>query len=205
LQKLSAEELERSIVDTFDSIQKGNWEEKRALTWALSERQRRLDRTFVWTPDAVQRIVYINNLIIDCIERLAKEAEALYEVLEKRKESDADSFLHDYGIECRMVPIYSSDNEEAERLFSVLDNIELEFSYNGNSKSSSNLFFSSESWANDTALYMRKEFADVRINYALHCLMDHAHCSIKDILNIKELWGEVIVTHQHFISPYAMF
>jgi hypothetical protein len=218
LEACSIEELEKRIV-VQRQLKRDYEDEVRTL---LRTRQWKLRDTFTWTPEAVQRIIHINDLIVDCWDRLIKEAATIYSLLEARKASGTDPFLHDYGIECKIRPVYIDDNNEEEIVFwaltDMIDNIQgMQFSYEDFAellayreahpeltKEELSMYevpyLYSYSCAYETPMADKEEFANVRINNVFHELYDHCCWSMQDILNIKELWGEVIVTRQHFIE-----
>ena len=72
--------------------------EKDELKEALLERQYKINRTFEWTPENREKLLHLNQKMIECWEKLDAEARQTRKTLQKRLD-DSDGFLHDFEME----------------------------------------------------------------------------------------------------------
>lgn len=193
------------ICEFYRDICKDSRNRKRNLQQMLFERQQELDDAFIWTPRKVSRLVCIGKKVEKCLEKMWDEVLRVREVSFGRMRRGGEVFLHDFEIRARIVPFIYSTNEngewiENEGIFEILCDWAMDFALIGFANDSSLYFDRSLNWNSATPAFRCDELKGVYINYALHELSDHCYWSISDILSIDELWGEVVVTHQHFVG-----
>ena len=175
-------------------------------------RREELNEKFIWTDEARESILELNQKIFDCEKLLYKEYQAIKQELDKRIDAK-DNFLTDYNIDMRICPmilipdndgelvdpwekseslvrgIYSLLNDYIDKDSEMIPRMNYDFVNDKEDDEISN-------W-NNTLGSASEHFKDDLIHYAFHCLYDHAHLAWEDILQIKYLWTEVKVDYQH--------
>jgi len=171
----------------------------------LWERQRELNKKFLWTDEARESILKLNQKIFDCEKILYKEYQARKKELDKRIDAK-DNFLTDYNCDMRMnlkiltldedgeldepwKGIYSLLNEYIEKESEFIPRMNYDFINNKEDKEDI------LNW-NITLGSASEYFKDDFIHYGIHCLYDHAHLAWEDILKIHSLHIEVNVDYQ---------
>ena len=180
---------------------------KDELNEALRERQYKINRTFEWTPGNREKLLHLNQKMIQCWEKLDAEARQTRQTLQKRLD-DSDGFLHDFEIEATVssfiyVPGGDGEFYEAEDCIEevLIDSMDLPHcgvnhtTYSGDDHEIIYLC-RDQNW--NTEPLFEGHFDGHFISQAIHDLYDHTHLSFPDILKINRLWGELQVTHQHF-------
>ena len=204
-------DLEEKILEFYSKNNRygRNWawfsEELKEMLW---ERRKHLNDSFVWTPEAVQRFVKINDKMQDCFDKLLIEQIQVHDNLTKRLTDKDEKFLNDFNLDVRIRPfVYSLDEEgetlENDGIFEVLfDLVEpCSLQFGGWGIESGEIYFDrSLNWNHATPAFRCKELKNVYIGYHLHELSDHCYWAISDILCINEIWGEVVIEHQHFVE-----
>jgi hypothetical protein len=174
----------------------------------MSARRNCLNSAFVYTPESVSKLLYLNDRIIECWEKLRRESVVEDRAMSKRL-SEGDAYLHDYYIECKIkayigIELEDGDIGEAFEGIDGLLNLTLpEFILSASVREGD--------WKN--SLYMNRdlnwdlcdglshgELGDVYIGYGIHELYDHTYLSLPDILRINLLRCEVMTTRQHFVK-----
>jgi hypothetical protein len=172
----------------------------------LETRQRKINKTFEWTPENMEKLLQLNQKLINCFEKLKKEAKPVVEALQKRVD-EKDDFLHDFEIEARvrvfiLVPDEDGELDEPENgIERVLHDSMPEFvlSVGVNSIELLNDIIYLEKDVNWNIFAPFKEkFSEHFISYAIHDLYDHTYLSLPDILRINQLWTELEITLQNF-------
>lgn len=150
----------------------------------LNERKRRLNRDFVFTPEAVTCIATINSKLIAATKTLLdKTAELNLQMQQSLLLSDG--FLHDYSIEATLKVDWQTDDTMAE----ILDEFP---SYNSLRTFQTNRTAITDSIAdnldefhwNDEALSAPELSAISHFCYATHVLFCHLFYAYSDILHI---------------------
>ena len=213
-------DLEKNILKFYS---KTNWERHNCRhDWAwfsdelkkmLWERQKRLDDSFVWTPEAVERFVSINDKIQDCFDKLYVEQIQVHDNIEKRLADKNETFLNNFNLDLRVVPFVCSLNKdgdvvENDGIFEILCNltkpISLQFMGIEREERDDIHFDRSLNWNHATPAFRCKELEDVYIGYHLHELSDDCYWAISDILCINRIWGEVIIDYQRGIELFEV-
>ncbi|MDR0412934.1 MAG: hypothetical protein LBH61_03925 [Dysgonamonadaceae bacterium] len=203
------EELDKKILKFYSKNNQHHWAwHSKELKEMLFERRKHLDDSFVWTPEAVQRFVMINDKIQDCFDKLLVEQIQVHSNLTKRLADKDEKFLNDFNLDVRVVPFVVSLDEKGDEmendgifevLFELVKPISLKFI--GAGIESGEIYFDrSLNWNIATPAFRCKELENVYIGYHLHELSDHCYWAITDILCINEIWGEVVIEYQHFVE-----
>ena len=183
-------------VNMYSPVYKTHSEEK--LDDLLRARQRKLNAAFEWTPENCEKLLYLNQQLIECWEMLHEEARQTFDTIKKRINA-SDKFLTDFDIDAR-ITFHLTDVEENDIGEILEDSIpELgvnHYSYNREACFDENLYLDrNHNWNHDH--WFKGKFDDYFISQAIHDLYDHTLLSFCDILKIDELWGEVKVDYQH--------
>ena len=174
----------------------------------LSERVTKIHRHFVWTNENKEKLLKINDKIMQTFEKAYNEAVSLYNDLENRIKNN-DDFIKDYDITVKlnffMGDEYYKDNAGSigfvlSEPLSGISPIEYFF---GRFNSQINLqklpvYLNKET--NWNIEYFNNEFDDTYICYIIHELLDADRWSFADIINIKKICADVEVKYQYFIE-----
>jgi hypothetical protein len=213
IQAMSPEQLETETCALIKQIPRGrfHFEKHRKLTSLLVERANRLNYKFAWTRDAIDKFVYLNEEIISSCEKANVEARSIIEACNQRIKAK-DAFLNDFEIRIVLLPFILQKNEKTGGYsepvdgsiddflnFCMQDDTGLNFDPRRNFDTDEILYLQRyEDWR-DTTLWPGSE--NFKMCYGMHVLMYHiAELSIPDILRIKDIWAEVQVRYQHFLS-----
>ena len=207
LESYSVEKLEEFIIQayqqSFDNQAMKNC--KKQIIIALNVRRRMLNNKFEWTTENKEKLLLLNNKLMECFEKLKTEALAIAQACNKRIEAK-DNFLHDFEIEGYVQPyIYEYRNgkyyeKEEDGIEEVLEDYWGErllcFNARDIKKINDNIFFNKKlSWNIEL---LKGIFNEHDISYAIHCLCMHADgWSLQDILRINHLEAELRVLYQH--------
>jgi len=206
IEKMTLTELE-SYIQKLYKDQEVNREKLEAC---LNQRGCILNQAFEWTSENKEKLLRLNQKLIECWEKVDAEAKQTLKILNERI-NQPDDFLQDFNMEARVCSlIYKPDESgefyEAEDCIEEVLNDFVNNSYVVNVKS----YFAKDS--DDHILYLDRnqnwnddrwfkgEFDDVYISQAIHDLYDHSCLSFPDILKINRLWAELTVVHQHFVE-----
>jgi hypothetical protein len=182
--------------------------DRKMLDEILMLRARKLNTNFTWTPENIDRLLTINDKLMEVCEKTYEEAKSVVSGLEKRIQNN-DPFLKDYEVELEVSPyIYSPVDEPVEgmdsRFFLVLSEplgltaINDHISHFTPCNHNNPIPLYIDKTKNWNIEYFDEAFSNYYIGYAIHALLDH-HWSFSDILGIKYIWGNVKIEHQHFI------
>ena len=64
----------------------------------LKERQEKINYKFDWTAENKEKLLYLDKMILDCLEKARKEARPIIQEFQKRSDNE-DPFLHEFRIE----------------------------------------------------------------------------------------------------------
>ncbi len=166
-----------------------------SLNDILRERKRRLNHDFKFTPKTIARFVKINALFVDCLKKAHAEAKPIRQRLARRLKN-RDSFIKDFEIEIRLAPFTHKPGIH-EVLEDIIHDAPALLTQNVREPSNARRNLNRLNW-NECDGLSHGELAEHRICYAMHELYDHSYWSLPDILKIKQVWADVIVTRQHF-------
>jgi hypothetical protein len=173
----------------------------------LFERVMKLDNNFEWTNENKQKLLNVNDKLMQVFECAYNEALSVAGELENRIKNN-DTFIKDYEIEIKMTP-YTSDrfyNDDANG-----NKIGYILSEPNPPLSLINFSFGHTNFHHEKPIYMDKTmnwniqyfgdaFKDNYICYEIHELLDTHIWSLYDIINIDKIRADVEVIHQHYIE-----
>jgi len=166
----------------------------------LAERRRKLNTGFQWTDENKQRLLAVNDKLMEVFGKAHREALAVAESLEARIANN-DPFLKDYEIEIELTP-YIGGREEDDGFVEVLADpihwrcltYDIGHCHYDRLKDEVPIYLDGED-------HCREFFGDLfeghRIGYAIHELLDTPGWSFPDILSIGKVWADVKVVHQY--------
>lgn len=217
LEKCSVSELENLAFEISEKTKKPR---NRDLRNILQMRQHKLNKEFEFTPEHIEKFLWLDQEIKKHLNHLRKEGVKLLEDLEKLTKS-GNSYFNDYEIEAVINPkilIWREEDqsltelEEEDGILNVIDDFHhkkhfcLEFSPRHFEHS---LYFDEPcdkdflNW-NTTIHKWRdliaanKELAHHHIGYGMHELYDHSLWALQDIMQINDFWCELKVDYQKF-------
>ncbi|MDR2970604.1 MAG: hypothetical protein LBU83_01555 [Bacteroidales bacterium] len=180
--------------------------ERQRLNVLLRERKRCLNEKFIWTDEARERILKLNQKIFDCEKLLYEEYDARKKELDERINAN-DKFLTDYNIDMKInLQIFLLDEdgewtEPSHGIYSVLNDL---MRKEAETIATINYFEDKEmlNW-NQTIGSASEYFKDDFIHYAFHVLYSHLNLAWEDILKINWLDTEVCIDYQNL--PQEIF
>jgi hypothetical protein len=206
LETYTVEQLEDIILSRWDASGKVDDE----LETYLCARKWKINDAFKWTLDNMEKLLHLNQKLIECFEKLRDEAKPVIQTFQKRiKEKDV--FLHDFDMEARITPyIYVPDENgklnEAESgmeriLTDTINEYVVLFNWFVEGVEGENIgeilyLNKRQNWSDDPVF--NGKFDGHFISQSIHDLYDHTYWSFPDILKINHLWAELRVVHQHF-------
>jgi hypothetical protein len=208
----SVKELEETAMVLERAYSKEHTPDYELLELALEIRKLKLNAEFVFTPENIAKILRLNEQIMDCLEKLRQEAMQEIVCLKQKSESN-NAFLHDYEMECKILPFIYVKNEETGEMQEATEGIDsllnlmwnkymLRFDAANEDLREHSLYFNKELNWNECNMPGNGELADFYIGYGIHELVDHSLFSLSDIVRINFLWGEVITRQQHFVELF---
>ena len=176
----------------------------------LSWRAIKLNRNFEWTDENKRNFLNVNEKLRVSYAKAYNEALSVADELEKKIKNN-DDFIKDYMIEITLTPYIKEPfpNEDALYKFcSVISEPESEFSipirhefhHGCYSREINNIPYHLDKSKNLYTEHYDDFMASNDICHALNLLLDAHEWSLNDIVNIDNIYTEVIVTHQHFIK-----
>ena len=205
LDELSIDELEKMAVhlNEVGIMQTGSNIEKERLNDILDVRKEKLNHEFKWTESNKEKLLYLNDKLIECFEKLKVEATAVLQTINNRINAK-DDFLNDFELDASIQP-YFYDEKDGERVYKeggieevLMDNWKewyLHFSTYNADDIIDDINFSRELNWNIEAFH--GHFEEHYISYAIYVLWDHTEWSFSDILRINHLWAELKIIYQH--------
>ena len=187
------------------SIYTGKYRERETLREILEERKRKLNKKFVFTPEHIEKFLWIDREIKKCAQILQEKGVKITKELEKMV-SEKDAFFNDFEVEAIISPVivewsdeYQCESETEDKIIEVIE--ELGKSFILKFKPSETLpnccYFGDLNW-NDMLGAGSTIFADHHIGYGMHDLCDHSLWSFFDIVRITDFWCDIKVLYQHF-------
>ena len=193
-----------------------NEDEKELLIDILKMRASKLDSNFVLTEQYKKQLLELNEKIKNGFSMACNEAERLFKNM-KRKIHSKDQFVYNFEMEFKVIPFFYKPKVGIEIMFIERENEIYNKLYNSLSE-----YF----WKEDITDKLRERDSknelvpslryDNDIGYNFDCFNgafdDRVFCSAMyelknteilswyDILKIRDIWIEINVTHQHFIS-----
>jgi len=172
-----------------------------SLDAILEERKWRLNRDFKFTPKTIARFLKVNKFLADSLTKGRHEARPVMLEMEKRLKNK-DAFLTDYDLEIEIQPYFYKEGGIHE----VLEGIFYKSCHLKRPKCILKAYYENKGKGNGGADRCNWNihsglpddiFKKHHICYLMHELCDHTCWSYPDILQIKNVWAEVIVRRQH--------
>jgi len=185
-----------------------NPKERFELFTTLQVRQHKLNEEFVFTPEHIEKILWIDQEIKKCVHTLQKEGEKMVkelDLLTKKK----NSFFNDYEILAVIDPkilIWKEESQslcepdEEDGIIDVIDNYHHETNFRlefNPHHAEHSCYFSDFNW-NILIGAKNNEFANYHIGYGIHELYDHSLWSLQEIVKINAIWCDLKVEYQHY-------
>jgi hypothetical protein len=182
-------------------------DKRELLNDILSVRQEKLNSNFVFTPENIEKILWIDKQLKDCLNSLLQEGTRIVRRLncEMKKK---DTFFNDYEIEALVCPVITEWNEEAQAMCESEN--EIYDLLNGRSYCDNNAlvrfdprhsrdecYFGDLNW-NRMIGARNGEFEKYHIGYAMHELYSHSFWSLPDIVKINGFDATIHVEYQHY-------
>ncbi len=222
LEKLSIPELETLAIEVGKIRGKSSYTGKNDYHNILEERKYRLSEEFVFTPEYIEKFLWLDREIKKYADILRKEGEQMLEHLERMKK-DKNSFFNDYEIECiieAQIPIWDDGElKEEDKILDVIESFHYEtgdiwrvkFSPKHLEHSSyfEDLLSDKEkedglyNWSHTIYRWRdlikeNPELAKQNIGYGMHQLWDHSLWAWQDIMKINEFHCDLKVEYQKY-------
>jgi hypothetical protein len=212
IKKATIPELESLAFEESKRNDNTNYHIFRDILW---ERKYRLDKEFVFTPEYIEKFLWLDQEIKKYVNILREKGEKMLENLE-RITKDENSFFNDYEIECIIrpqIPIWDDDGElkEEDKILEAIDSFHYKhhswmFTFDPCCKYS--CYFDKEdedilNW-NITIRKWRElieenpELAKLHIGYGMHELYDHSLWALQDIMKINDFYCDLKVEYQKY-------
>jgi hypothetical protein len=196
----TVEQLEDMILAHRATIKYAKRDDK--LEELLYERQHKINKSFEWTPQNMEKLLHLDQKVMNCFEKMRNEAmPPLIKALEKYSD-DKDGF----EIKAMVTPFILVPDEDGELsepedgiesiLHEMLDDYILKFNLKIKGKRKNLHLEKDLNWNIDSCL--QGKLAEHYISYAIHQLVDHSCWSLADILRINHLGATMHIEHQNF-------
>jgi hypothetical protein len=211
LMSYSVEQLEEMILKRWKVSKEIEFDNE--LSDYLYVRKRKINDTFEWTPENMEKLIRLNQKLIECWEKLDAEARQTLKTIKKRMD-ESDKFLHDFNMDAVVeASIYVPDEDgefgEAEDGIEEVLNCVIHNNsvvncrgysfYDIDKPPSENIYLDPEqNWNRDIS--PKGKFDGYFISQAIHDLYHHTCWSFPDILRINSLWTELHVDYQNFVK-----
>lgn len=204
IKEMSCDELELDIKKLYKTYTKNKSESVRLrIKNQLKQRKRLINERIIFTPDIVNYIMKVNQLLTDKTMLIIKKAVELNQQMEEVKKA-GDNFLEDYEVEYSIKIEYDGENLrniEAHQNYIQSDYYAIaDILYDLDLSGMETYVIDSsqlENWNHEFPLSV-PELSDIKFCYASHELFCHGHYSILDIIRINLFWTEVYVRWQNF-------
>ena len=204
-EKMSVAELEALAIELPHESER----DKPLMRELFYARKRKLNKGFIFTPEHIEKFLWIDKEIKMCVEKLQQQGEKVIVDLEKLIQQK-DAFFVDYEIDALIFPriIEWSEEDQCEcetydKIIEILDWLEegyLESVLYFSPKSELDIcFFGDLNWNTSGLIGVEDSiFANHQIGYGMHVLCDHSHWSFPDIMRINNIWCDLRVLYQRF-------
>lgn len=213
-------ELE-SLAIQIDEYKSDKYYKNLLLDIVLKKRRWLLNREFNANEINTKHFMRVISLFKEQESLLREKANELYaDLWEKWKNRKNDNFI-DFYIEISLLPHYNGKksildlkNEQTvsnyEKMSEILDNVsplESIFSIRvdfDKKQFYENPFTNSKKRTLEYPLYFEEprleeqlyQLKDVSVTWSFHCLLDHTHYAVQDIIRINDIWSEIKVGYQ---------
>ena len=186
------------------------------LELILIERRRRLNDSFVFSPETAEKFLNLNRQIMECLETMLNEGINILREREQLKNNG--SYFQEHDIKAKIYPEILIPNKKSgemeypeEGIYFLLNDMNfdcplLHFTIHDDDLSSSpeernGIYFDkSMNWLTSLHGADFSILGDAYIGYGMHELSEHTMYSLPDILKINCLRPVLTVTHQTEIT-----
>jgi len=206
VEKYSVASLEFMAGTLYDEYSFQDCKKKEILDNVLRERAHKLNKIFKWTADNKKIFLTINDKITLIFEKAYNEAIKIANEFEKRI-IDNDDFIKDCQIEIKISLYMDEAYYSASKNHKIGDVLSEPIS-NYYPISLSIGHYNFKKYLSEKPLFLDKtincniDFGDTfnneYIGYAMNILLDNNLWSFHDIVNVKTIWADVVVAHQHY-------
>ena len=223
LDQLSIPELEALAIKAHEIRGKSSYTGEDDFRNILEERKYRLDKEFVFTPEYIEKFLWLDQEIKKYANILREKAKKMLEDVE-RMTKDENSFFNDYYIECIVmahIPIDDDDGDvkEEDKILEVIESFhyktgdiwKVKFLPNHIEHS---LYFEDllrdkdkenglYNWSRTIYKWRdlikeNPELAKHNIGYGMHQLCDDSLWAFQDIMRISDFYCDLKVEYQKF-------
>jgi hypothetical protein len=203
--ELSVNELEEQSIRESCSIKEKKKKYKESFEDILFERRRQLNNTFVFTPENIEKLLMLNQKLMDCCEKLREEGLKALRELEMRIANN-NSFLQEYKVKAKIIPLIRDEDADDlcepntgvfSLLYKKLNSTALTINIPPVDDEKDIYFDKSLNWNNFIGAH-NGEFAEYYICYAMYELYARTFYSLPDILQINELRMKIETRQQNF-------
>jgi len=205
-EKMSVAELEALAIELPHESER----DKPLMRKLFYARKRKLNKGFIFTPENIEKFLWIDKEIKMCVEKLQQQGEKVIEELEKLIQ-EKDAFFVDYEIDALMFPRiiewsekYQCECETEDKIIEILDWLERDCYYGSvlyfkPDMEPDGCFFGDLNWNTSGLIGVEDSiFANHHIGYGMHVLCDHSRWSFPDIMRINNIWCDLRVLYQRF-------
>jgi len=210
LTSYSVERLEEMILERWNPVAMDKDEK---FTDYLYARKWKINNAFEWTPENMEKLILLNQKLVECWEKLDAEAKQTLKTIKKRLDK-SDNFLHDFNMEAVIsafiyVPDENGEFYEADGGIEEVLNFSMPDDGIVNShryhicdidKPPSDIIYLDRKQNWNTHPQFDDKFNEHYISQAIHDLYDHTCWSFPDILRINRLWVELKVDYQNIVE-----
>ncbi|MDL2241839.1 hypothetical protein LJB91_02910 [Bacteroidales bacterium OttesenSCG-928-L03] len=215
LDQLSVSELETLAINASKIITRSSYTGENDFHNILAKRKLKLNQEFVFTPEYIEKFLWLDQEIKRYAGILKEKGEKMLEDLE-RMIKDEDSFFNDYEIEAIISPFIEEDDDDdyyngimwaiesfhdCELKFNIKhieDSLYFEENYTDGKVGTNNWNTTIPKWRD--LITEKPELAKYNIGYGMHEICDHSLWALQDIMQICDFHCDLRVEYQKYIS-----
>jgi len=199
--------LEKLAIKLYEEHISKGYRKMQILDIILSERVTKIHSNFKWINENKNKLIKINDKIIQTFEKAYNEAFSVRNELENRIKN-GDDFLKDYEISIKL-DFYMGDELFKDDIngnfgfvlsepISGYSPIEYSLGHYGSHMDLDEKPIYLDKSLNWNGEYFDNAFNENYIGYAIHELLDTDQWSFMDIINIEKICADVEIKHQYF-------
>lgn len=216
LDQLSVSELEILAINASKIRTRSSYTGENDFHNILGTRKLRLNQEFVFTPEYIEKFLWLDQEIKRYADILKEKGEKMLEDLE-RMTKDANSFFNDYEIEAIISPFIEEDDDDDYYngimwAIESFHDCELKFNIKHIEHSlyfedfySDGMMAGEDNWNTTIPVWRdliteKPELAKYNIGYGMHEICDHSLWALQDIMQICDFHCDLRVEYQKCIS-----
>ena len=200
IEPFTVEQLEAAIVAHWNANDERVDDE---LKIYLDDRKWKINDTFVWTPENIEKLLHLNRKLINCFEKFKNEATPVIKKLQKRMDENDDCYFYteacitpDIYMRDENGNLYAPENGLEMILTESINDCELNVRIRNEDDLNSMIYLNKEmNWCKDW--HFKGNFEGHFISQAIHDLYSHTFWSFPDILKINHLEMKWQVVQYH--------